>query len=216
MEACRRVLADAAGATVITLLVGFVLASLSAAGVVTMTLATIFLLLAWTVGVWLTFLIKPIVEMTLLHKCIFASVLAAGLIAVWFYELNNQAQASSGDHRTAQNNQTITAPNNSGIITQGQTGSNYLGQMPRHLTDTDKSTLLSRLPKGRSIEIHYHNQDADTVDLAKEYDLILTENGYYVTKFEGSMMLTPPRDVVIYDDDDKTNLPISIVIGIRK
>jgi hypothetical protein len=68
METCRRVLADAAGAFVITLLVGFVLASLSAAGVVTMTLATIFLALAWLVGIWFTFLIKPIVEMSLLHK----------------------------------------------------------------------------------------------------------------------------------------------------
>jgi hypothetical protein len=212
METCRRVLADAAGAFVITLLVGFVLASLSAAGVVTMTLATIFLALAWLVGIWFTFLIKPIVEMSLLHKSIFAGVLAIGLIVVWCYELSRQAKASSDELHVAQTNQTIIAPNNNGIITHGQTGgSNTVIQGPiaRHLMD------IENIPKNRHVSVSYTVSESDAEGFATELKNFLEQNGYSVDGPNSAMFFDPVHGVQVVMRKDNPTVPIEILVGNR-
>jgi hypothetical protein len=68
----RKLLSDAVAAFVVALVVTLVLASLSAAGVVDMSLATILLILAWVGAVVGTFLVRPIWDMTAAHKAVFA------------------------------------------------------------------------------------------------------------------------------------------------
>jgi hypothetical protein len=94
----RLLATDTAAATAITLVVGLVLASLSAAGVITMALATILLLVAWVVGLVGVFLIKPIGDLPGKHKAISLSMLAVMLFGVWLFELSHQPGQSGADN----------------------------------------------------------------------------------------------------------------------
>jgi len=91
----RSLFADAAAALVFSLVVALVLASLSAAGVIDMTLATILLLVAWLVAIAGTFLIRPIWDMSASGRIFFSVVLAAALGTLWYYEYLHQAEAQS-------------------------------------------------------------------------------------------------------------------------
>ena len=89
----RALAADAAFALIVSLLAALVLASLSAAGVITMALARILLATAWLVGVLLVFVAAPLWVTTSRHKVVFAALLAVFLVGVERYEAANQPAA---------------------------------------------------------------------------------------------------------------------------
>jgi hypothetical protein len=84
LELLRAVLADAALAFVATVVIGLVIASLAAAGIITMPLAYILLALAWGVAVAGTFLVPWKVAHR--HRAIFGVFLALMLAGVGWYE----------------------------------------------------------------------------------------------------------------------------------
>ncbi len=84
MEFVRAVLADAALAFVATVVVGLIIASLAAAGIITMPLAYVLLALAWLVAVAGTFLIPWSVAGR--HRAIFGFFLALMLAGLGWYE----------------------------------------------------------------------------------------------------------------------------------
>lgn len=106
------------------------------------------------------------------------------------------------------------APNNQGIITQGQHGNNYLGQLPRHLSAKDKAELIANIPRGRPIEIWFEASDPDTVDYASEIKTLLSGDLRTISRFQGAMLFIPggvPRGVNV----DLNKDTIKITVGIR-
>jgi hypothetical protein len=93
LELLRAVLADAALAFVATVVVGLVIASLAAAGIITMPLAYILLGLAWLVAVAGTFLVPWKIEHR--HRVIFASFLVFMLAGVGWYETAHYSEPPS-------------------------------------------------------------------------------------------------------------------------
>jgi hypothetical protein len=85
-SAILRVLADAAFAVIVAVVLGLVLASLTAAGVITMTLAIFYLVGAWTLAVGATFLLTHLWDPSPAHRAIFAAVLAALFCGIVYLE----------------------------------------------------------------------------------------------------------------------------------
>lgn len=86
----RSVIADAAVAVVFSLFVTLVLASLSAAGVITMTLAIILLVAAWTTGLVGSFVCGPIWNPGHKDRLLFLVILAASLSLIGIFEYRSQ------------------------------------------------------------------------------------------------------------------------------
>ena len=84
MDFIRAVLADAALAFIATVVIGLIIASLAAAGIITMPLAYILLGLAWLVALGGTFLVP--LKVAHRHRAIFASFLAVMLAGVGWFE----------------------------------------------------------------------------------------------------------------------------------
>jgi hypothetical protein len=147
--------------------------------------------------------VKPVT--TRRNSCRSFCALLAALFTL--FAENNLAKNLLGD-----------APNNHGIITQGQHGNNYLGQLPRHLSDQEKADFLSKLPRDRNIEISFEQSDSDTANLADEIKTFLNSNGWTISKFQGAIMFTAngtPRGVFINLNLDKPELPVEITVGIK-
>lgn len=89
----RAVLADAALAFVAAAVIGLVIASLAAAGIITMRLAYVLLGLAWLVALGGTFLVPWGVAHR--HRTIFASLLAIMLAGVGWFEAANYTEPPS-------------------------------------------------------------------------------------------------------------------------
>ena|SRR5258708_2258340 len=87
-----RLAADAAAALVTATVVALVLASLTTAGVINMTLAIILLFLAWVVAVGGTYLLGPAWKLTGKHRVVFAVILAVLLFGVERVEVAYQPQ----------------------------------------------------------------------------------------------------------------------------
>ena len=93
LELIRAVLADAALAFVATMVIGLVIASLAAAGIITISLAYVLLGLAWLVAVIGTFLVPwPIAHR---HRVIFSCFLACMLAVVGWYETKHYVEPPS-------------------------------------------------------------------------------------------------------------------------
>lgn len=208
----RKILADSACAAVVALMAALVLASLSAAGVVTIHLAEILLGLAWVAGLGLTFLIDPIFKMSKIDRIVFAVSLAAFLSVVGLYEGHHQAQAQSD---TAPQ---IVAPNNTGIVTQFQSGGTNIivsKLPPRGLDDRFRDFVRKNLTD-KSIPIVPMVLVGDDQDersnLATEIEEFLKSDGYTVR--QRVYFLAPgtlPKGIIV---DNKSN-PASIKIGIN-
>jgi hypothetical protein len=93
LDLIRAVLADAALAFIATAVIGLVIASLAAAGVITMNLAYILLGLAWLVAVIGTFLVPWSIARR--HQLIFSSFLAVMLAGVGWYETKHYVEPPS-------------------------------------------------------------------------------------------------------------------------
>jgi hypothetical protein len=93
LDLIRAVLADAALAFIATVVIGLVVASLAAAGVITMNLAYVLLGLAWLVAAIGTFLVPwPIAHR---HRAIFSCFLACMLVIVGWYETKHYVEPPS-------------------------------------------------------------------------------------------------------------------------
>lgn len=86
----QRVLTDAGAALFIALAVALVLASLSAAGVINMTVAFVLLAIAWTVSFLATFVLGHVWKPTNRERLVFATTLGIALGAVSWYEYQHQ------------------------------------------------------------------------------------------------------------------------------
>jgi hypothetical protein len=89
----RAVFADAAVAFVATVVIGLVVASLAAAGIITMSLAYFLLGLAWVLAVGGSFLGPWSLQH--MHRAIFATFLAVMLIGVGWYETHHYEKPPS-------------------------------------------------------------------------------------------------------------------------
>lgn len=113
--------------------------------------------------------------------------------------------------------QTINAPNNNGIITQGQTGgSNTIIQAPvaRHLNDGLKDQLLAHISKDRKVSVTFASTASDGGDLATEIKNFLEADGYSVTGpamgfFAGSQ----PHGIIVSLHNDDLAKPVEVLVG---
>jgi hypothetical protein len=93
LDLIRAVLADAALAFIATVVTGLIIASLAAAGIITMNLAYVLLGLAWLVAVIGTFLVPcPVAHR---HRVIFSCFLACMLVVVGWYETKHYVEPPS-------------------------------------------------------------------------------------------------------------------------
>jgi hypothetical protein len=91
----------------------------------------------------------------------------------------------------------INAPNNSGIITQGQTGNNTIINQRPKLTFTDAlgQELLVKIPKDKPVEVLGVGSQSD-INVALQIGAFLSRNGYVVT-INGAGVLSPPPERAI-------------------
>jgi len=94
----------------------------------------------------------------------------------------------------------LVAPNNSGIITQGQTGDIIVTQKPlqRVLNEADEQKILSMLPENtKIIDVGDNKLDVETITLANQIREFLRLKGFEVrnsSRIYGGM---PPKGVFI-------------------
>lgn len=109
---------------------------------------------------------------------------------------------------------------NQEIITQGQTGNNTIiqGFPARHLSDPDKTEMLSRIPKNRRIVIIALWGDQEVINLGAEIKAFLARSGYTSIDGVGWGVMTMPdgtsfKGISVNLNEDKLNMPVQINVG---
>jgi hypothetical protein len=94
----------------------------------------------------------------------------------------------------------------------------FNGPVARHLLDSDKTAILSRISKSRKVTITFQTTESDGGDFANEIYSFLKSNGYSVDQPTAAMMFGQngtPKGVNVNLNDDNPNEPVAITIGIR-
>lgn len=110
IAALKRWAVDATAAVLVTLAIGFVLASLSAAGVITMTLAITLLVLAWIVGMASTILLTHIWNPSHKHRAVFGTLLAGMLFLLGRFEYKFQPTEAHAAFPLGQQSTPVSPP----------------------------------------------------------------------------------------------------------
>lgn len=155
-----------------------------------------------------------------------AGAIVGACSAVWLgyvvHDWSAKAQTDSAPGtQVAQNdkpdNSIGSIVGNQGIITQGQTGNNYLlkdGQHP--FGPTEQSYLLQYVSKQRKIVINVM-PDAKAINLADRIYAFLRDSGYQVDPVNHFLMAAgpkgPPRGVSVNNPPDSTQ-PTTIWVGL--
>ncbi len=101
-------------------------------------------------------------------------------------------------------NSGINAPNNQGIVTQGQSGgTNIVNQAPPKLKFTDSlgAELLNAIPTG-ALTIQATGSTADQT-VGREIKEFLERNGYTVTIRYSGMLMPPPDQQLLYHPESR-------------
>jgi hypothetical protein len=172
LRVVRAVFADAALALVIAIVITFVIASLAAAGVITMSLAYALLALAWLVAVAGSFLVPwPFPHR---HRAVFATFLAIMLGAVGWYEAVHYEKPPSAKE-IAEELAKITAPAPT--------------TLPHARLEHNTIEFPEDVPGGnRLIKIHFQNHGSIHANYAMIFGMVsITETEY--TKQDQDMFM---------------------------
>lgn len=177
----RVLVADAAFALVGTVIISLTLASLSAAGVITMKLAIGLLIMAWLVGVGATFVLTHIWNPSHKHRALFSVIFAVFLAVVGWYEHKfqiEQARAAlpelgqKSESQTGKPSESVVASRPMPLFGNGQpcsaTFENLHAQAGRDFVNTPSGRSIGSLcikqgdiKAGRDV---FHEGDRPTTD----------------------------------------------------
>ncbi len=93
---------------------------------------------------------------------------------------------------------------NRGIITQGQTGNNYIGAIPRRMSDPRAEQLkqeLLALPRDKLVSVETIMGNSEAIQFADDIAQFLASNGYKIKGMRQSMFSGPVTGVTAKQGD---------------